>query len=82
MAAARVVKARQKSADTSEDFVGIAWDDVFRRLCRIAHKAGIQVLMHSCGYNWAILDDLAEVGINAFQFDQTEIYGIEQLAAK
>ncbi|MDD5676389.1 MAG: uroporphyrinogen decarboxylase family protein [Kiritimatiellae bacterium] len=62
------------------------WREIFkplyRRLCDAAHKAGIQVLMHSCGYNWAILDDLAEVGINAFQFDQPEIYGIERLAAK
>ena len=55
---------------------------LFRRLCGSAHKAGIQVLMHSCGYNWAILDDLAEVGINAFQFDQPEVYGLERLAAK
>jgi len=55
---------------------------LFRRLCGVAHKSGLQVLMHSCGYNWAILDDLAEVGINAFQFDQTEVYGLERLAAK
>ncbi|MBU4366548.1 MAG: hypothetical protein L6437_03555 [Kiritimatiellae bacterium] len=62
------------------------WREIFkplyRRLCATAHKAGLQVLMHSCGYNWAILDDLAEVGINAFQFDQTEVYGLERLAAK
>lgn len=55
---------------------------LFRRLCGAAHKNGLQVLMHSCGYNWAILDDLAEVGVNAFQFDQTEVYGLERLAAK
>jgi len=62
------------------------WREIFkplyRRLCGAAHRAGLQVLMHSCGYNWAILDDLAEVGINAFQFDQPELYGVEQLAAK
>jgi hypothetical protein len=55
---------------------------LFRRLCHAAHKNGLQVLMHSCGYNWAILDDLAEVGINVFQFDQPELYGLEKLAGK
>jgi len=38
--------------------------------------------MHSCGYNWDILDDLAEVGVNAFQFDQPGLYGLERLAGK
>lgn len=62
------------------------WREIFkplyRRLCATAHKAGLQVLMHSCGYNWAILDDLGEVGINVFQFDQPELYGLERLAGK
>ncbi len=62
------------------------WREIFkplyRRLCATAHKSGLQVLMHSCGYNWAILDDLAEVGINAFQFDQPGLYGLERLAGK
>ena len=55
---------------------------LFKRLCGTAHECGMHVLMHSCGYNWAILDDLAEVGVNAFQFDQPHIYGIERLAEK
>ena len=62
------------------------WREIFkplyRRLCNTAHKAGLLVLMHSCGYNWAILNDLAEVGINAFQFDQPELYGLDRLADK
>jgi len=62
------------------------WREIFkplyRRLCATAHKAGLQVLMHSCGYNWDILNDLGEVGINAFQFDQPEVYGLERLADK
>ena len=55
---------------------------LFRRLCAAAHDRGLHVLMHSCGYNWHILDDLAEVGVNAFQFDQPELYGLERLAQK
>jgi len=62
------------------------WREIFkplyRRLCDTAHKNGLQLLMHSCGYNWAILDDLGEVGINAFQFDQPGLYGLERLAGK
>lgn len=55
---------------------------LFRRLCDKAHSVNLHVLMHSCGYNWDILDDLAEVGVNAFQFDQPGLYGLERLAAK
>ena len=55
---------------------------LFKRLCSAAHDHGLKVLMHSCGNDGSILDDLAEVGINAFQFDQPALYGIEWLAGK
>jgi hypothetical protein len=55
---------------------------LFRRLCDTATQSGVQVLMHSCGYNWDILDDLADCGVVAFQFDQPAIYGLERLAQK
>ena len=55
---------------------------LFQRLCGAAHEHGMAVLMHSCGYVWDIIDDLAEVGVNAFQFDQPALYGIERLADK
>ena len=62
------------------------WREIFKplfaRLCRTARDCGVAVLMHSCGYNWDILDDLADVGIQALQFDQTRLYGHERLAAK
>ncbi len=62
------------------------WRDIFkplyRRLCAAARAAGVHVLMHSCGYNWDILDDLAEVGVNCVQFDQPSLYGLERLAEK
>ncbi len=62
------------------------WREIFkplyRRLCAAARESGLQVLMHSCGYNWEILDDLAEVGVNCVQFDQPNLYGLERLAAK
>jgi len=55
---------------------------LFRRLCSTAHNSGLAVIMHSCGYNWTILDDLAETGVNCFQFDQPRLYGLERLARK
>lgn len=62
------------------------WREIFRplfkRLCDTAHGCGMHVLMHSCGYVWEIIDDLAEVGVNAFQFDQPALYGLERLAGK
>jgi uroporphyrinogen-III decarboxylase len=55
---------------------------LYRRLCSTAHQCGLHVLMHSCGYDWDILDDLAEAGVNAMQFDQPALYGLERLAQK
>lgn len=55
---------------------------LFARLCGTARAHGLHVLMHSCGYNWDILEDLAEVGVSAFQFDQPALYGLERLAGK
>lgn len=55
---------------------------LFRRLCARAHGHRLHVLMHSCGYNWDILGDLAAAGVNAFQFDQPALYGLERLAAR
>lgn len=61
------------------------WRDVFRphylRLVGAAHEHGIAVFMHSCGYNWELVPDLIEVGIDAFQFDQPAVYDMPRLAA-
>jgi len=62
------------------------WRDVFRphydRLVGAAHERGMKVLMHSCGYNWELLDDLIAAGIDCFQFDQPAAYDRPALAAK
>lgn len=62
------------------------WREIFKplyqRLCRAARESGLHVLMHSCGCNWEILDDLAEAGVNCMQFDQPSLYGLERLAEK
>jgi hypothetical protein len=62
------------------------WRDVFRphyiRLTSAAHEQGMKVFMHSCGYNWELVDDLAEAGIDCFQFDQPAAYDMPALAEK
>ncbi len=52
----------------------------FERLCAIAHDNGLKVLMHSCGKITKIIPDLIEVGIDALQFDQPRLHGIDVLA--
>lgn len=37
----------------------------------------MKVLLHSCGQNRAILDDLIDCGVSAFQFDQPTVYDLE-----
>ncbi|NLN17675.1 MAG: hypothetical protein GX162_00165 [Firmicutes bacterium] len=62
------------------------WRDIFaphyKRLCGTAHAHGLKVIMHSCGYNWELLDDLMDCGIDCFQFDQPAAYDQEALSAK
>ena len=53
----------------------------YTRLMGIAHEYGMRVLMHSCGSNREILDDLIDCGVNAFQFDQPTVYDMDELAA-
>lgn len=62
------------------------WRDVFKhhykRMTDAAHEHGIKVLMHSCGYNWDLIDDLVDAGIDCFQFDQPAAYDMPALAEK
>ena len=62
------------------------WRDIFRplyeRLTRRAHRYGMKVIQHSCGYNWCLIDDLCTAGVDCLQFDQPAIYDQPALAAK
>ena len=55
---------------------------MYTRLVGIAHDYNMKVLMHSCGSNRQIIDDLLDVGIDCFQFDQPAVYDMEWLANK
>jgi len=54
----------------------------YRRLTAAAHDRGMLVFMHSCGYNWELVDDLIESGIDCLQFDQPAAYDMPALAEK
>ena len=54
--------------------------EMYTRLFSLAHQNGMQVIMHSCGMNRAILPDLLEAGVNVFQFDQPMLYDMPELA--
>ena len=55
---------------------------LYSRLMGIARDYGMKVMMHSCGQNWSIVDDLLDCGVQAFQFDQPALYDMPALAAK
>lgn len=54
----------------------------YTRLMGIAHDYGMKVLMHSCGYNWEVIDDLIDAGVDCFQFDQPAVYDMPALSEK
>jgi uroporphyrinogen decarboxylase len=62
------------------------WNDVYRpyyeRLTAKAHSYGMKVIQHSCGYNWELIDDLCDAGIDCLQFDQPLVYDLPALAQK
>lgn len=62
------------------------WREVFkplyRRIVGHIHARGAHFILHSCGWVWDIIDDLAEVGVDALQFDQPALYGLERLAGR
>ncbi|MCL2741228.1 MAG: hypothetical protein FWE70_03845 [Oscillospiraceae bacterium] len=53
----------------------------YREYCELAHRHGKYVIMHSDGYIAEILDDLAEIGVNAINA-QIFCMDIEGLAAR
>lgn len=55
---------------------------LYERLTSRAHGHGMKVIQHSCGYNWSLIDDLCEAGIDCLQFDQPAVYDQPALAAK
>ena len=54
----------------------------YARLTERAHRYGMKVIQHTCGYNWELIDDLCEAGIDCLQLDQPLVYDLDLLSAK
>ena len=52
----------------------------YKKVVDAAHEAGMSVMFHSCGYNYAFMEDFLDIGFDAFQFDQPDAYPTEVLA--
>jgi hypothetical protein len=54
----------------------------YKKLADAVHEAGMAMFLHSCGYNYALMEDLIDAGIDVFQFDQPDAYPSEVLASE
>ena len=52
----------------------------YRRIADAVHEAGMHLFLHSCGYNYAFIEDYIDAGIDVLQFDQPDAYPAEVLA--
>ncbi len=64
----------------SPDSFRTLFKPAYKRLFDAYHNVGIKCFMHSCGYNYGIIPDLIDAGVDAFQFDQPDAYPSEVLA--
>lgn len=59
------------------------WREIFKPFYaeefKLAHKLGLKVFMHSCGYILDILPDLIEIGLDVAQLDQQVNMGLDEL---
>lgn len=64
----------------SPDIFRALFKSAYKKVADAAHDAGMSVFMHSCGYNYCLMEDLIDAGIDVFQFDQPDAYPAEVLA--
>lgn len=48
---------------------------IYARMADVCHSYGMDLIIHSCGYVYPLMDMMCEAGINGFQFDQPELVG-------
>lgn len=54
----------------------------YKKIFDAYHNVGIKCFLHSCGYNYAFIDDFIDAGVDVFQFDQPDAYPSEVLGAE
>ena len=59
------------------------WREIFKpryeKQIALAHHAGLQVYLHSCGYIIDIIEDLIEIGLDIINPGQPDINGVEKM---
>lgn len=58
------------------------WKPRYKAVIDAAHKAGMDFFLHSCGYIVEIIDDLIEIGLDAFHMDQQMNMGLDLLGSR
>ena len=70
----------QKSTFISPDSFRKLFKPGYKKICDALHEAGMKMFLHSCGYNYAFIEDFIDAGVDVFQFDQPDAYPSETLA--
>ncbi len=53
---------------------------VYKALADELHSHNMHLFVHSCGYNYAFMEDFIDAGVDVLQFDQLGLYGYEEMA--
>lgn len=58
------------------------WKGAYGKVAAAAHRHGLKMMLHSCGYIIDVIPDMIEAGIDVLQLDQPELFGSEVLGKK
>ena len=61
-------------------FSGEEYSSLFTQGLPMKHIRWNEILVHSCGFVYEIIQDFIEAGVDVLQFDQPELMGVEKLA--
>lgn len=53
---------------------------IYKQIADRLHQYHMHLIVHSCGYNYAFMEDFIDAGIDVLQFDQLGAYGYERMA--
>lgn len=53
---------------------------IYKAVADKLHEHTMHLFVHSCGYNYAFMEDFIDAGIDVLQFDQLGSYGYEKMA--
>lgn len=53
---------------------------IYKQIADHLHRYKMHLIVHSCGYNYAFMEDFIDAGIDVLQFDQLGAYGYEKMA--